>query len=259
MSIDIRTDAARYYDLNPDFPKDILFYKDQIPSINAKILELGCGTGRVTIPISQECEKVHGIDLSEAMVAICREKLTNKGIPKSKITVEVGDITNFNLDLKFDLIIAPFRVFQNLETDQQVKGLFECIRKHLAPQGNCILNVFKPNRDRDRLQREWCTEIEELNWEVIFEDEKIACYDRRPRMDKEKLILYPELIYRKYKNNVLTDETVLKIAMRCYYPDEFEELIKSYRFRIIEKWGGYNGEKYGQGLELVVKFKSGAA
>jgi hypothetical protein len=74
-------------------------------------------------------------------------------------------------------------------------------------------------------------------------------------MDKEKLILYPELIYRKYKNEVVVDEAILKIVMRCYYPQGFEELITSHGFRIVNRWGGYHGEVYGKGSELVVEFR----
>jgi hypothetical protein len=50
------------------------------------------------------------------------------------------------------------------------------------------------------------------------------------------------------------DEVVLKIAMRCYYPEEFEQLITRQGFRVLRRWGGYEGEVYGQGPELVVQF-----
>lgn len=257
MSIDIRSDAARYYDYSPNVPKDISFYVANIPSQNANVLELGCGTGRVTIPLSHYCNSIQGIDLSDAMISICQKKLEKEGIPSSKVAVEVGDITDFELNQKFDLIIAPFRVFQNLETDNEVKGFFDCVRKHLVPQGKCILNVFNPNKDRETLLREWCTEGENPSWEVMIDNGKVACYDRRPRMDKEKLILYPELIYRRYENEVVVDEAILKIIMRCYYPIEFEELITTHGFSIKNRWGGYNGELYGQGPELVLEFGDG--
>ena len=55
---------------------------------------------------------------------------------------------------------------------------------------------------------------------------ELTLHDRRPRMDRERLVLYPELIYRRYRDDVLVDEAVLKIAMRCYYP---EELLNSHR------------------------------
>jgi hypothetical protein len=50
------------------------------------------------------------------------------------------------------------------------------------------------------------------------------------------------------------DEAVLKIAMRCYYPEKFVQLIVNQGFRVCQQWGGYEGEPYGQGSELVVQF-----
>ena len=76
------------------------------------------------------------------------------------------------------------------------------------------------------------------------------------RMDPETMTLYPELIYRTYHGNDLTEEVVLKIVMRCYYPEEFKEIILKHGFEILNCWGGYSGEAYGEGPELVVEFRS---
>src|SRR2546430_715853 len=132
MSTDTRAQAAKYYDLNPDIPADVPFYMGVIPSPGARILELGCGTGRILTPLAEKCGYIHGLDLSEAMVAVCRRKLDATGIAPTKAQVEVQDITNFALNQTFDLIIAPYRVLQNLETDGAVIGLFRCIRQHLT-------------------------------------------------------------------------------------------------------------------------------
>ncbi len=255
MKIDIRTEAAKYYDSNPDFLADIPFYQALVPFSEASILELGCGTGRVTMALLPSCGYYHGLDISPAMISICRDKLVKAGIPRMKVQVEEQDITNFKLDRTFDFIIAPFRVLQNIETDSEVDGLFGGIRRHLAKNGTCILNVFKPNRDREALRREWVSSEERLSWEVPVEGGRLACFDRRPAMDGEKMILYPELIYRRYAGEVLQEEAVLKIVMRCYYPDDFEALIRNHGFEILNQWGGYQGEPYGTGPELVIQFK----
>ena len=255
MSIDIRSEAAKYYDAGPKPADDILFYKERIPSLDSTVLELGCGTGRVLVPLTECCRYIHGLDLSESMISICRKKLDDAGVPSSKADIQVADITHFDIGRKFDLIIAPFRVFQNLETDTEVEGLFRCVRNHLSAGGSCILNVFNPKGDRENLRREWCNKTENFCWEAPFEGGRITCHDRRPKMDRDKLILYPELIYRRSEGATLQDEVVLKIVMRCYFPEDFEELIVAHGFQIINLWGGYSSEPYGQGPELVVQFK----
>ena len=47
--------------------------------------------------------------------------------------------------------------------------------------------------------------------------------------------------------------------MRCYYPDEFEQLINGHGFEIVQRWGGYAGEIYGEGPELVIEFREGSS
>jgi SAM-dependent methyltransferase len=257
MSTDRRTNAAKYYDLSPDAPRDINFYLERVPFPAARVLELGCGTGRVLVPLTQACSYVHGVDISAAMIAVCCEKVKAAGIPETRARAEVRDITSFALNQHFELIIAPYRVFQLLETEIAVMSTFACIRQHLAPGGSCILNVFNPNGDPETLRTQWCTEKEKLCWEVSIEGGRVTCHDRRPRMDPEKMILYPELIYRRYSGEALVDEATLKIAMRCYYPEEFLQLVTKQGFRVLRQWGGYAAEPYGQGPELIVQFTHG--
>lgn len=255
MKPDIRRAAAQYYDSNPGIPSDIPFYRDLISSPDVSILELGCGTGRVTLPLASYCRFIQGIDKSAAMLSIGRRKLHAAGIPPSKARMKKGDIADFNLGRKFELIIAPFRVFQNLETDAEVDGLFRCIRRHLAPGGTCVLNVFRPLLDPEDLRKKWSVAAEELSWEIPIEGGRLACFDRRGHIDADRLILYPELIYRKYEVQSMVEENILKIAMRCYYPDDFADLILRHGFEILSRWGGYAGEVYGQGPELVIRFR----
>lgn len=71
------------------------------------------------------------------------------------------------------------------------------------------------------------------------------------------MVLYPELIYRLWQGETVVDEQVLKIPMKCFWPDEFLDLISSHGFVVLDTWGGYDGELYGKGPELVVKFGVG--
>jgi SAM-dependent methyltransferase len=71
MSEDIRAEAAQYYDVNPTIPDDLTFYQARLPSSDAAVLELGCGTGRVLISLAAMCGFIQGIDRSQAMLACC--------------------------------------------------------------------------------------------------------------------------------------------------------------------------------------------
>ena len=254
MTTDIRVAAAEYYDVNPNFPDDIGFYQEIIPN-NATILELGCGTGRILLSLTKKCRYIYGIDISDAMLSICRMKLKAAGIPPDKACAGLGDIAQFSLDQKFDFIIAPFRVLQNLELETEVDGFFRCLRKHLSSEGSCVLNVFNPIKDPVSLEKEWHNITEDLIWEIPYGVGILKLYVRKSDFNLKPLILYPEMIYRYYENDNLKKEAQLKIAMRCYYAEEFERLIIDHGFRIINKWGGYSDETYGEGPELIIQFQ----
>ncbi len=257
MSLDIRRDAAAFYDLS-DFPDDIPFYRDLIKHPSARVLELGCGTGRVMVGLYDACGYVCGIDKSQAMLDVCRDKLGSAGMQTDKTRVEMASIANFSLGESFDLIIAPFRVLQNLESDEEVDGLSCCIRDHLQPDGSCVLNVFQPKYERHELADRWPTTEETFGWERLLDGERIVCTDSRRDMDADRLVLYPELIYRRYVGDKVDAETVLRIPMRVYYPEDLESVVTKHGFEVQNRWGGYDGEPYGAGPELVVEFGVGA-
>ena len=97
-----------------------------------------------------------------------------------------------------------------------------------------------------------------LIWEAAYQGGRLTCHDRRLRFDVERQMAYPELVYRWEEGGLLRDEVVQPLSMRCYYPDQFLRLIESHGFRVIGRWGGYAGEAYGEGPELVAQFKLAA-
>lgn len=139
--------TAQYYDGGNQrpFTKDITFYKHYIQA-GYHILDIGCGTGRVAIELVQHNVQVMGIDISQTMLAIFREKLS---LLSPELTQNISfiqaDMTHFNLNKSFDLIIFPFRVFQALITNEQRVKCLAAIKAHLKPNGKAIINMFNPN------------------------------------------------------------------------------------------------------------------
>lgn len=256
--MDIRKKAAQYYDHQSIPINDVDFYINQLPSPKAWVLELGCGTGRVMLPLSEHCAFIHGIDISEGMLEVCRTKLAEADIPPEKARAELGDISNLDLGEHFDLIIAPFRVFQNLTEDEQVDGFFETIRRHLSPDGKAIVNTFRPYYPpQEVLERNSKTEIN-LDGEQPYKEGRLVRthYFRKPaELEGERLVFYPNLVYQHFIGDELIEESVMKIAMRVWYPEQLVALVERQDFEITEKWGGYQGEVYGEGPEQVIVFK----
>lgn len=241
---------AEYYDLLTQQDADTKFYLELVSKDDC-VLELGCGTGRVSLPIAQRVKEVTAVDISETML----ERARSKDIANA-VEFVLGDITSLDLDKKFNLVIAPFRVMQALETAQQVEGLFRVIRNHLADEGLCILNVFRPLYPRDEMAYKWPRQEETPISEVkMANGDILKSSDTRRRIDERNQVLHPEIIYRRYRDGKLIDEHVNPICMCYYYPEELKSLILKAGFEVTNSWGGYKGEVYGEGPELVVGFK----
>jgi SAM-dependent methyltransferase len=106
-------------------------------------LELGIGTGRIALPLARRGIPVHGIDLSEAMVARLRAK------PGSDdINVTVGDFATTTVQGRFALAYLVFNTIQNLTSQNEQVACFQNVAAHLAPGGCFVIEVGVPQLQR---------------------------------------------------------------------------------------------------------------
>lgn len=160
--------TASLYDLDQrNITKDdISFYLEYASKLHESILELACGTGRVTIPLANEGYNIWGIDLSKEMLGQLKVKMKNlQKEAKQRIHITHADMTNFELGRVFSLIIIPFRSFQSLTSEEQQKACLHTIYRHLSEDGHFIINVFKPYAQLDKswIQPEASDEEKDFN------------------------------------------------------------------------------------------------
>lgn len=106
-------------------------------------LELGIGTGRIALPLAARGVHVHGIDLSEAMVARLRAKPGGDAIP-----VTIGDFATTRVDGSFSLAYVVFNTIENLTTQDEQVACFENAAAHLEPGGCFVVEVGLPDLQR---------------------------------------------------------------------------------------------------------------
>jgi SAM-dependent methyltransferase len=102
-------------------------------------LELGIGTGRIALPLSQRGVRVQGIDLSEAMVAKLREKPGGE-----EIDVAIGDFATTRVDGTFSLAYLVFNTINNLTSQDEQVACFRNVAAHLEPGGCFVIEVGVP-------------------------------------------------------------------------------------------------------------------
>lgn len=126
-------------------PGDVPFYVEEARKSGGPVLEIGCGTGRVLLPIAQAGVRAVGLDVSHDMLRVARTKIdTLDPTARERIRLVHGDMRAFDLGECFSLILIPFRAFQHNLTVEDQRACLRCIARHLKPDGRLILDVFDP-------------------------------------------------------------------------------------------------------------------
>ena len=250
MNLYLRT--ARLYDLDQrdNLTDDIPFYLDYATGREGETLELACGTGRVSLALAGAGHSVTGLDLSGSMLEIFRQKLAGcASETRAHVSLTQGDMSDFKLNKKFDLIIAPFRAFQALTADMDIEGCLRCVWEHLGVEGRFIVNVFRPNK---RLDQSWVYP-EAVQWER--DDEKSGCRVVKKhwgdKIDTERQIIYPHFAYEVTNPDGVTERMEEELSLKYYYYEQLKYLLISNGFRIIDEFGWYDKSPVENGRELI--------
>lgn len=136
---------AQYYDLiHESLTDDVRFVLQLAEQTEGPILELGCGTGRLLLPLAYAGHAVTGLDLAPAMLARAKRKLSEKTVKQQGlVTLVEGDMRRFKLESRFGLAIIPHNTLMHLESDE-VRTSLICIRQHLKPGALLFLDVDNP-------------------------------------------------------------------------------------------------------------------
>ena len=138
--------ATRYDDGGPMFSAEVIGPTvDFLAELagDGAALELGIGTGRVAVPLSRRGVRVHGIDLSEAMVARLREKPGAE-----EIGATIGDFATARVDGTFWLAYLVFNTIMNLTTQDAQVACFGNVARHLERGGYFVIEVMVPDLRR---------------------------------------------------------------------------------------------------------------
>ncbi|MHA8083045.1 class I SAM-dependent methyltransferase [Aquirufa sp. A-Brett2-15D] len=189
---------------------------------SGKIIDVGCGTGRLAIPLAQKNYDVVGIDLSEVMI----DELKLKAL---RLDLQVLTSTNqYKLENQnCDLALAVFTVFAYTLDEVGLKLLFEDIYRHLKVGGSFLFDLPLPGM----FQHHETMERNGLNWKIdiqfVVPGEPIANYS------ETVIVNLPEF----QPNHTITEF----FQIRCWKLDEITNLFESCGFGKITQVRGLEG------------------
>jgi len=231
--------------------RDIAFYLDLARRTGGSVLELGCGTGRITLPLIQDGAPVTGLDGSTPMLTRLRFKATSLLSPmeRRKLHLLCADMRAFALRSRFTLIICPFSTFTyNLERQDQ-RNTLDCVRRHLEPGGRFALDLFVYRR-----------EFLEFPDNHVFFDYRRARSDgtflQRSRTIEKDPARQINSVRREY-THITKDGQVLESfatmeRIRYFHRDQMHALLEEEGFEPLEEYGGFEGNPYSKDGDLMV-------
>ncbi len=234
--------VAEYYDYLPPAAArpDIEFYQGFARATSGKVLELGCGTGRILIPTAAAGCPIAGLDRSAPMLARCRAKLAAQPREvQQRVRLVEASMADFHLDETFRLVTTPFRSFQHLLSVDEQLSCLRAAHRYLEPGGRLILEVFHP--DPRRLHDPFYLQEREAFPEVRLPDsrsvrlaERIAAFHRAAQINDV------ELIYYVTHPGGRTERLVYAFPIRYFFRYEVEHLLARCGFRIVERFGNFD-------------------
>ena len=218
------------------------------------ILELGCGTGRVLLPLVRAGHEVTGLDLSAQMLARTRAKLqTEPPEVRERARLVAADMTSFELDRGFAAIICPFGGFQQLRTVTQQLACLERCRVHLLPHGRLVLDLpntapappshagDEPHDGEATAQLAGWTEGRRIRWWTT-----VTRYDGAQQWNE------CEVTYEIIAADGTSSRIMDTISLRYVFRYELEHLLVRAGFRVVALYGDYDGSPFGDGSPAMI-------
>ncbi|MDR7317821.1 class I SAM-dependent methyltransferase [Brevibacillus nitrificans] len=229
-------DWADYYDLTQrGLNGDVEYYMDQAKQAGGKVLELGCGTGRITLPLAQAGISVTGLDLSQKMLDRAKAKAEELGVADS-VRLLQGDMRSFDLGETYSLIMIPFRSFLHLLHIQEQMKALACIRKHLAPGGKFAMNVFVPKIQHFYEENE---KMSLRGTHRMENGDEVAMWDYTRYDHFQQLAEVTRIYERSNAAGVMTERVTGRFTLRYIFPTELHHLLRLNGFKVTQRYGSF--------------------
>lgn len=223
---------AEYVHIRSDIP----LYQDIAKSADGPVLELACGTGRLTFPMAETGANVFGVDLAPAMIERAREKLAAaRPEVQARLRFELGDMRDVRLGVRFDRVVLGFNTLLHMLEDCDILAVLTTGRVHLAPRGRFHLDIFTPypslpERDPDgRYDPQQLIDPKTGARWVVTENNT---YD--PRTQVNHMRFYYQQV--DGRGRPIGTERLSEIPLRVIFPRELDGFIERAGLRIAKEF-----------------------
>lgn len=239
--LDVYKEFSEFYDIYVGGKLDDLpFYLEYAKSVQTPVLEIGAGSGRLTIPLAQAGIFIIAVDISPSMLAILKSRLAQEPTEvQRRVQIVEGNACRLELKCKYELIIVPFYTFNYFLTPQAQNLALERFSAHLSQQGYLLIDLFVP-----------LSRIENYSPDPIL---KVDTIDSRTgnrvhgwniyTIDKERQIEFRRHIFEIIQPNGTVGKREFTTQRRYFFPSELEKLFSDNGLSVQDIFTGYKREQ----------------
>lgn len=232
---------ARFYDLDyAGFDDDQQFVQQSAVRCGSPILELGCGTGRLLLPLAAGGYEVTGVDVSAAMLETARQKATVQGL-NSHVTLVKQDMRELDLGCRYNLAYAAINSFMHMMTTDDQLAALNSIHQHLNSDGVFLLDLFNPHPDRLLDSRG------QVVLDKVMTDPETGQHlmkFRTQTVDLAEQTLHTILFLDQVNSEGHVQRTVFTFSLRYIFSGELELLLDRAGFQLEAVYGSYELDEF---------------
>ncbi|MEY4582596.1 MAG: hypothetical protein RL701_7299 [Pseudomonadota bacterium] len=229
----------RYYDhAFRAHRRDVAHYVALAKRARGPVLELGAGTGRITLELLRAGVQVTAVDLSESMLERARERVQRlPAADQARLKLVHGDLRELRLRQKFSLVLAPFNLLMHMYTRRDVEAALQTVRTHLAPKATFAFDVLMPDlgvlrRDSARFYK--CRPIFDPS------DGHRYAYAEQFAYDAATQVQTVSMHFQRLDKPAI--ERTTPLVLRFFFPQELSALLHYNAFSVLRHEGDFAGE-----------------
>jgi SAM-dependent methyltransferase len=247
MSLDL---IAQYYDLLfGDLDEDWPLWEFVTAAVDGPILEVGCGTGRLLVPLAQAHHRLTGLDLSPLALEAAQAKIRAARLSQ-QVSLHLADMRHFNLPRQdFALAIIPLNTFMHCHTIEEQLATLRAIHRHLRSAGQLVIDLFYPDP----------TMLAEADGRLYFEAETVdpqtgrtVQWYWRHDLDLTQQMRHLTYILDELGEDGLVRRIMLPFSLRFFYRYEMELLLQTAGFTTTAIYGSYQLEPFESGSPKMI-------
>ena len=243
---------AHYYDAeNTDKTDDIGLYLALAEKYGGPILEVGCGTGRVMIPLAQKGYEVHGVDSVRAMLDIAEGYCSASPVLTANMVLHHGDVLTYDLDKTFPLVLVPYNGLMHFRDQITQIAVLERLRNWTAQGGLLVLDL--PNAGDVFATQE----TDSVMYERTFLEPRtghMVMQQSVSYLDRVEQLLSVTWIYDEITGDGLVKRIIVPHVLYYYFYSELKLLLERTGFEVEAVYGDTENAPYEDGCERMIVF-----